>query len=415
MLKTGWKLQLNLMWAGQTLLIAMMAMSLPYWPLYIAKLGDFTPQELRFWSAAIYIAPFVTAMFSSPIWGKLGDKYGYKLMVIRACLGLFVTQTLILCSSNVVMIFIFRLLEGALAGFIVAAQSWSIAISPDSERSSTIGKLQSATAIGNLIGPLLGGIIATYGGYQSIFKGSSIICAVVTITFLFFLQNTNNSGFESSKNPNSLSLNSSTSQKSSRFSYFQKQLFSILLVIILIQLARQMITPVFSLFVTEKLGGTDITVGLLYAATGLMIFITAPMWGKFFDSIVQENHSISLIVAILLFACSGLQILHAYADTAASVFILRLGWGICLGAMLPVLLRLLLDHGSKDQHGFFLGLGNGATKFGNLLGIITGALVEAQLGYANSFLATSMLYAFAGILVLLNTNPFKKKIISYDQ
>lgn len=67
-IKTSWKTQLHILWFGQAILIAMLAMSLPYWPLYIAKLGDFTPKEIRFWSAAIYIAPFVSSIISSPFW-----------------------------------------------------------------------------------------------------------------------------------------------------------------------------------------------------------------------------------------------------------------------------------------------------------------------------------------------------------
>jgi len=399
-LKTEWKTQLNLMWFGQTLLIAMLAMSLPYWPLYISQLGDFTPQQIRFWSAAIYIAPFISATFSSPVWGKLGDKYGYKPMVIRACLGLFITQTLILLFSNVFLIFIFRLLQGVLAGFIVAAQSWALAVSPDSERGATIGKLQSATAVGNLIGPLLGGIIATYGGYHAIFSSSSVICAAVTILFLFFLQNT--------VNTNTAQSDTESSSITNNFSNLQRQVLSILFVIIIIQLARAMITPVFSLFVTEQLGGTDMMVGILYAATGLMIFLTAPSWGRFFDHFIQHNQPIHLIVTLLLFICAGLQVLHAYAYTATAIFILRLLWGICLGALLPVMLRLLVDNANQYKHGFYLGIGNSATKFGNLLGIITGALIEANFGYANSFLATALLYVIAGIVFLLNTYPLKK-------
>lgn len=401
-LKANWRSQLTILWLGQAILMAMMAMSLPYWPLYLSHLGNFTPNEIRFWSAAIYIAPFISSTFSSPIWGNLGDKYGYKPMVIRACVGLFLTQTLILFSSSVLFIFIIRLLQGILAGFIVAAQAWAMSISPVHERSATIGKLQSATAIGNLLGPLLGGVIATYGGYHSIFTSSSVICAIVTILFIFLLQNTMNTSNKNSDHH--LSKNSKT------LSYLQKQVLSILLVIIMIQLARAMITPVFSLFVTEQLGGNDITVGILYAATGLMIFITAPSWGRWFDSMTRTGQPIHFVIASFLFISAGLQVLHAYAETATTIFILRLLWGICLGALLPILLRLLVDNATSHEHGFFLGLGNGATKFGNLLGIMVGALIEAHFGYANSFLMTALLYIVSGVIILLYTNPLNSMI-----
>lgn len=396
LLKSNWKTQLNILWFGQTILMAMLAMSLPYWPLYIAQLGNYTPQEIRFWSAAIYIAPFVSSTLSSPIWGKLGDKFGYKPMVIRACLGLFITQTLILYFSNVYWIFLFRLLQGLLAGFIIAAQAWAMAITPETERGATMGKLQSATAIGNLLGPLLGGIIATYAGYHAIFSSSSLICAGVTVLFIFMLHNP----------PKTISSNKSKRNGLNKsLSFLQNQVLAILFVIVSIQIARAMITPVFSLFVTEKLGGTDITVGVLYAATGLMIFLTAPSWGKFFDKVIREGQPIYLIIAVLLFISAGLQVLHAYAETAMTIFILRLLWGICLGAVLPVLLTLLVDHASDDEHGFFLGLGGSATRFGSLIGIILGAVVEANFGYENSFLLTALLYIISGTIILISAKP----------
>lgn len=320
-------------------------------------------------------------------------------MVIRACLGLFITQTLILCSSDVYLIFIFRFLQGVLAGFIVAAQAWALAISPQAERSATMGKLQSATAVGNLLGPLLGGVIATYGGYHSIFSSSSVICAMITILFWCLLQKTEVNYYPVAKKINDKNF--------SWLEYFQKQIVVVLLVIAMIQVARSMITPMFSLFVTEHLNGNDITVGVLYAATGLMVFVTAPSWGRCFDYMINRGYQIHTTIALLLFISAGLQILHAYAHSASAIFFLRILWGICLGALLPVLQRLLVDHSDGSKNGIFLGLGNSATKFGNLLGIILGALIEASFGYANSFLMTACIYVVSGSAILFLTIPLK--------
>src|SRR5262245_19785722 len=114
-----------------------------------------------------------------------------------------------------------------------------------------------------------------------------------------------------------------------------------------------------------------------------MIFLTSPTWGRFFDDMIQKGHPVYSIIVTLLFLCAGFQALHAYMTSAAGIFILRLLWGVCLGALLPILLRLLVDNTNSNEHGLFLGFGNSATKFGNLLGIITGALIEAHFGYAN--------------------------------
>ena len=406
--KTSWQTQLKILWIGQVLLLAMLAMSMPYWPLYITQLGNYSSQEVRFWSAAIYIAPFVTSIFSSPYWGKVGDKYGYKPMIIRACLGLFITQILILLFSNVFLIFLIRLLQGVLAGFIASAQAWALSISPQDEYGATIGKLQSATAIGNLLGPLMGGVIATYAGYKAIFSISSVICAVVTMLFFYFLQNT--------RKINETAFNEITAINKNFLHKVKQSIISILFIIVIIQLARQIITPVFALFVTEQLGGNDIIVGLLYAAPGLMIFVTAPYWGKFFDRLLIKNYSVHYIVAGLLFTSAIFQVLHVYADTTIEIFILRFLWGICLGALLPILLRLLINNTDNNEKGMFLGLGNSATKLGNLLGILLGALVEVNFGYASSFLMMAGLYVIAaGIVILLHFKAKNQLIIQSDQ
>ena len=405
---THWKTQINILWLGQSILMAMLAMSAPYWPLYISQLGHFSPYQVRFWSAAIYMAPFITSIFSSPLWGKLGDKYGYKPMVIRACFGLFVTQTLILFFSDVYLIFIIRLLQGVLAGFLVAAQSWSLTISPLDQRGATIGKLQSATAVGNLLGPLLGGVIATFFGYYAIFTSSSIICAGLTIVFCLLLQNPKSKNIVELKNEKNTTLGG----------FFQLHSFIIpvLFTILFIQLARSIIIPIFALFVTQKLGGNDIMVGVLYASTGLMIFLTSTLWGNFFDKRIKAGRSINNIISMLLFISASLQFFHAYATTVTEILILRLLWGICLGALLPALLRLLVDNSDPNKCGFLLGFGNSATKFGNLLGILAGSLIEGLLGYSETFFITGIIYIFSGIVIFWFTQPLKSnnKILSID-
>lgn len=388
---THWKAQLNILWIGQAVLMAMLAMSLPYWPLYIRALGSYSPQEVRFWSMIIYLAPFVSSIFSSPLWGKIGDRYGYKQMVIRAALGLWLTQTLILFSHSVALIFIIRLLQGILAGFIVAAQAWGLSICPHNERGATMGKLQSATAVGNLFGPVLGGVIATYAGYHTIFTSSSVLCALVTLLFVFFLQNT--------APLTTVSTSQEKEKPKTSLSGLHQAILAILTTIVFLQLARQMITPVFALFVTEQLKGNDMTIGILYAATGLMIFLTAPLWGKYFDKKTTQGIPAHNTIILLLLTSAVVQMLQAYVQTVSSIFVLRLIWGVCLGGLLPVLLNLLIDKKNEEQKGLFLGLGNSATKLGNLLGILVGALIEGFFGFTHSFLITAIVYLLAAAIV----------------
>ena len=78
-----------------------------------------------------------------------------------------------------------------------------------------------------------------------------------------------------------------------------------------------------------------------------------------------------------------------------------------LGALLPVLIRFLVDNAKNNERGMILGFGNSAVKFGNLLGILLGALVEAHFGYTTSFLMNALLYVFAGVIILAYIKPLQ--------
>ncbi len=401
--QTTWKTQINILCIGQAILMIVLAMSLPYWPLYVAQLGQFSAIEIRYWSAAIYAAPFLSSIFFSPIWGKFADNHGHKSMIIRACIGLIITQALILFVDSVFWIFIIRLLQGALAGFIAAAQSWAVSLSPTEARGSVIGKLQSSVAVGNLCGPFLGGIIATYVGYRAIFSVSTVICFVMLCVFYFVLHDSYtpqaSKPIKQTKNFQSLSL-------------LQKNVMYLLSVIILTQAAQSMVTPIFSLFVTEKLAGTEMTIGILYAASGLMMLISAPIIGKFLDKLENKEKKIPTFLIVLLIAGGCVQMLNACSTSIISIFILRLLWGICLGGILPILTRIIVDNVHDYNRGLALGFGNSANRFGTLAGVLIGAIIEAQFGYTTSFLLNGSLYFISAILIFIH---IKSLYMSYER
>ena len=53
----------------------------------------------------------------APLWGRLADRYGRKLMLIRASLGMAVAMSLIGLSQNVYQLVALRLLAGLLGGY----------------------------------------------------------------------------------------------------------------------------------------------------------------------------------------------------------------------------------------------------------------------------------------------------------
>ncbi len=382
----AWRVQARFVIVAQFVIILALDMSDPYWPLIISSTHAFNPRILQYWSGAIYMAPLLTMIFTTLLWIKVGERVGYKKMILRAGFALAATQWSLFFFSNPWAILAIRLLQGGLAGFSTAAQAWSLKITPIHVHSQIVGRLQSATAMGSIIGPILGGILANYYGYLSIFITSGCVCLLLSSLLAHFLKE-NVTKVEIAKLKVKRIIN--------KLKPYENLLF---LLICFTQAARWMSTPFFALYVVEQLHASNIVLGVIYAVMALMMSLTTPNLGRIIDR--QSNYFFwskrFLVVALLL---SGLvQCGFAFITKAYLALILSVFWGVSLGVISLVLFTLLLKGINDDRRSKIVGLGNTALKVGNLLGIILGTVVQAEAHFMISFMVIGFFYFVLAIL-----------------
>lgn len=370
---------------GQFIIIAMLDMSDPYWPLILASYHSFDVKTLQYWSGAIYMAPLLTTIFTTLLWTKIGEHIGYKKMILRAGFALAASQWILIFFKNPWWILLIRLLQGALAGFTAAAQAWSLKITPTNAHSRIVGRLQSATALGSIVGPICGGGLANYYGYLSIFMTSGFVCVLVSILLAQFL-------IESpiyQENIKSKIKKIKTICPGENF---------LLFLICFTQAARWMSTPFFSLYVVEQLHAGNMAVGIIYALIALMMSLTTPTLGRLIDR--RNSHLLwgkRILFAALLI--SGLVYCgYAFVSKAYVAFILSLFLGISLGAISLILFTFLLKGIKPDRRSQIVGLGNTSLKLGNLLGIVIGSAVQAEGCFTISFIFIGFFYFFLAML-----------------
>ncbi|MEW9673066.1 MFS transporter [Ammoniphilus sp. 3BR4] len=112
-----WKRNLIILYVGQFLVNASMSTITPFLPLYLQQLGITDPEEVRLWSSIIFGANLLTAFIISPIWGKLADRYGRKLMLVRSGISMAIIITLMGFATNHIHLLLLRLLNGVMAGY----------------------------------------------------------------------------------------------------------------------------------------------------------------------------------------------------------------------------------------------------------------------------------------------------------
>src|ERR1700749_1910301 len=164
-----WRRNLIVCLLGSFTPIRAMPLLLPFLPLYVEQLGVSNHAAIVQWAGVAYGATFFTAALTAPLWGRLADRYGRKLMLIRASLGMAVAMSLIGMAHNVYELVGLRLLAGLLGGYSSGSAILVASQTPKSRSGWALGILASGIMAGSLVGPLIGGLLPPLIGIRNTF------------------------------------------------------------------------------------------------------------------------------------------------------------------------------------------------------------------------------------------------------
>src|SRR5690625_6361521 len=162
------------MWFANFFIASSMTMILPFISLFIETFGNFSDVYVQNWAGWTFGITFVAAFLFAPIWGRIGDKYGRKKLLIFFATGLGISIFLMGFATSVWQLFILRLLMGVFTGFIPMSQALIATQTPENVAGKVLCTLQTGSITGNLMGPLFGGVMADIFGYGATFQLTSI-------------------------------------------------------------------------------------------------------------------------------------------------------------------------------------------------------------------------------------------------
>jgi DHA1 family multidrug resistance protein-like MFS transporter len=148
----------------------------PFLPLFIKELG--VKGGLAFWAGVTLAAQTIAGIVVTPYWGKLADRYGRKLMTIRAGICSTLIYLGMYCCQTLGQLLLLRVLFGMLAGFIPAVITLVATNTPQPETARAVAVVQSVSAFGVIAGPLVGSILAEWAGY----RGSMLVSCFIMAT-----------------------------------------------------------------------------------------------------------------------------------------------------------------------------------------------------------------------------------------
>ncbi|WP_226037206.1 MFS transporter [Aquibacillus saliphilus] len=393
------------MWFANFFIAGSITMVLPFLSLYIETLGDFSDQYVQNWSGLTFGVTFVAAFICSPIWGKIGDRYGRKYILVISAVGLGVSVLLMGFATSVLQLFLLRFFMGIFTGFIPMSLALISTQTPKNIAGKVLGTLQTGSITGSLMGPLIGGVLADSIGYSSTFKWISIALIISAVLVLF--------GINEYKLESEQGAKTSYSSKEVLMHIVKSPLLLVvMLVSMFIQIAHFSIQPILSLYVGELHGPVNLALfsGIAFSAAGLGNLMMTRTWGKLSDRVGYIK-----ILILLLFMAAIFYFPGGFVTNIWQLVILRFLLGVSIGGIIPVRMAYIRQAAPIAMQGEVLGYNTSIRFFGNIIGPIMGGAIAGYYGFTAVFIVTSSLLLLCAIALLGTTQRTPKVVQSTSQ
>jgi len=158
---------------------------MPFLPLYFGELGVSDPARVAVWSGvSLGVTPAVTAAMA-PIWARLANRFGRKMMVVRSLGSFVIIMGLMAFATHPWHVLALRAIQGFFAGYGPIALTMAAESAPPDQIATAIGFVQTAQRLGPALGPVIGGTLAQAVGIRHSFFASSAVYFLALLLVIF--------------------------------------------------------------------------------------------------------------------------------------------------------------------------------------------------------------------------------------
>mgnify|MGYP003084525249 FL=1 len=361
----------------------------PILPLYFHDLGVQTPEAMSLWSGLATGATYIIVCLAAPFWGRVADKKGRKITLIRSSFGMALCNILIAFQTTPEGVVLIRLVQGLVSGFYSASITLIASESPIERTGWALGLLASANLAGSLIGPLLGGYIADTVGIRNDFIIVGALMGLAGVLATIFIHE----NYVPQPNPEKLSIRKLKEQIPEFNSIVALCVASFIYAICIMSLQ-----PVISVYIkgivpsdTENLA---FIAGAVFSAMGIAQLMSSSPLGKLVDKIGPRK-----VLVVSLIYVGILNIPQAYVSDVYQLAIIRFLQGFGLGGMLPALNTYLSSKTPREFTGQVFSYNQSCLFFGYFLGSVGGASLMAWLGFTTLFWVSGSLFIISALWI----------------
>jgi MFS family permease len=382
---TYWRRNLYILWFGCFFSTTCYTLVTPFLPLFLQQLH--VEKGVETWAGFALASSFFTSCIVSPIWGSLADRFGRKSMIIRAGLGMGICYSLQFFVVNPLQLIGLRTLNGLFSGFVPAAQALVATNTPEDEIGSSLGIVQTASASGSIMGPLIGGVMAKYLGYRWTFMTAGLVLLADTIIVLLLVKEVAPRKPESRVHV----------IEDLREALANPALRIVLMCMAMTNAAMNILQPVLSLQVVRLSGeGTStIAAGVVFSMAGIATVLGAPFWAKQGRRIGYKS-----VMVLGLFGAALINIPQAFVKSLILFGGLRFLVGLATSGVNLSINALTAKTVSRDFRGRAFGILQSFNQLGGMMGPVAGGVVGTAFGLEATFVLTAAVFGISGLATM---------------
>ena len=355
-------------------------------PLYVRELGVTDPGRIAMWSGLIAASTPAISGVLGPLFGRLADRFGRKLMLIRSLAGFVVIMGIMGMVKSVEQLLLARVVMGLFAGFTPMAMALASTAAPRERVPMAIGIVQSAQLMSSAIGPAAGGYVASHFGIRAAFFVTAGMCAVALVGLIILFHEVPVGGQpgapgEPRKPPPYLSM---------RRAFGYPNFVLIMIMLLVAQFIDRGLALLIPLQVAHMPGIEAIaaTSGAIISVAAVAATISANMAARLSRGVPSTQ-----ILKWALLVGSPLCAAMALTQGWISLLLLRALVGLCLGCAITLAYSLGADVVPSEQRG---------AAFGWLaLGVQVGTAASPLVTGALAAISIPGVYVLDGALALI--------------
>nr|AIA14180.1 Tetracycline_Resistance_MFS_Efflux_Pump [uncultured bacterium] len=355
-----------------TLLIDVMGWGLiiPVMADLIAELKHIPVNEASTYGALLLSVFAIMQFLFAPVVGNLSDRYGRRPILLIALLGFGIDYIVLALAPTYGWLFLGRIIAGLTGASFTTASAYIADISTNENRAKNYGLIGAAFGLGFVLGPALGGFLATWG-IRAPFYAAAALCLLNFLYGYFLLPESLDKDHR-----RQFDWKRANPFGSLKFLTRHPEIGELAICFFLIYLAAQSVQGNWNFFTIYRFHWSEKMVGISLAVVGVLVGAVQGGLTRVINPKIGDEKSIYLGISLYTL---GL-VLFAVATETWMMFAFLVPY--CLGGICgPSLQSVIAAHVPSNQQGELQGA---LTSLMSLTTIIGPLIMNSTFAYFTS-------------------------------